>query len=221
MTTKTIKPLNTRQSFFFIQVAKRHFPPSIVEDIAFAYDLSKYGHAKQTRDNGQRYFEHPRAVTLILMTELSIYDSELVIAELLHDMPEDSFLLNHSRINKIFGNSIGQIIWLMTKLKTHKGKNVKKYFKRLEDSGNWRAMLCKCLDRLHNMRTLGDRQRDKQLSQVKETRDMVFPLIDTLEKIIPRVYQKQLSYVKKCLVDLCNHYEVSGDSPSLTKKMIT
>lgn len=215
-----LKPLNTRQSFIFIQVARRHFPGPVVEDIAFAYDLSKYGHAKQVRDGGQRYFEHPRAVALILMTELAIHDSDLVIAELLHDMPEDSFLLNHSRINKIFGNSICQTVWLMTKLKTHKGKNVKKYFKRLQDSGNWRAILCKCLDRLHNMRTLGARPRDKQLNQVLETRDMVLPLLGTLEKIIPRVYQKQVVYVRKCLTRLCDHYEKSSYPAKLTKKMI-
>jgi GTP pyrophosphokinase len=214
------KPMQARGSYKFMRVCKLHFPEPVVRDIAFAYDLSKYGHHKQRRINDSRYFEHPRAIALILMKELGIYDCDLVISILLHDVPEDSFLLDQHRINRIFGNTVSQIVWLMTKLQSHKGKNVIKYFKRLSESNNWRAILCKCLDRLHNMRTLADAPRDKQLKQFKETREMILPLIDMLEKIIPRVYNYQLVYVKNCLTVLCDHYEKSGEPPKLTKKMI-
>ncbi len=214
------KPISSRGSYKFLRVCRRHFPAPVVENIAFAYDLSKYGHHKQVRDNGDRYFDHPRAVALVLMRELGIFDCDLIISLLLHDMPEDSFLLNEYRIHQLFGNHVSQIVWLLTKLKIHKGKGIKKYFKRLMESDNWRAMLAKCLDRLHNMRTLHPRPREKQLSQVQETRSQVLPLLDILDNIIPRKYVKKVAYVRKCLVNLCDHYENSSEPAKLTKIMI-
>lgn len=214
------KPMHMRGSYKFLLGCKKHFTSSIVDDIAFAYDLSKYGHHKQMRDNGDRYFNHPRAVASISMRELRIYDEKLLIAKILHDMPEDSFLLNHHRISLLFGDDVAQIVWLLTKLKIHKGKGIKIYFKRLSESGNWRAILAKCVDRLHNMRTLSICSREKQIKQVKETREYILPLIDMLEKIIPREWEDRLPYVKKCLTNLCDHYEVSGEPAKLTKKMI-
>ncbi len=214
------KPLSSRESYKFLRVCRKHFPGPVVENIAFAYDLSKYGHHKQKRDNGDRYFDHPRAVSLILMRELGIFDCDLIIALLLHDMPEDSFLLNEYRIHQIFGNHVSHIVWLLTKQKAHKGKGVTKYFKRLYQSSNWWAMLAKCLDRLHNMRTLHGRPRDKHLGQVTETREKVLPLLDILDSIVPRKYAKQIIYVRKCLTDLCDHYEVGGAPAKLTKAMI-
>jgi (p)ppGpp synthase/HD superfamily hydrolase len=214
------KPIHTRGSYKFLRHCKEHFAPPIVSDIEDAYDLSKYGHHKQIRDDGRRYFDHPRAVANISLRELGIYDVKLTIVEILHDMPEDSFLLNHNRINHRFQNDVAQDVWLVTKLKKHKGPGIKNYFKRLVESSSWRAILAKCLDRLHNMRTLGPCSREKQLKQVVETRTYVLPLLDVLAKIIPREYEDRLPYVRKCLTELCNHYEKYDTPAKLTRKMI-
>lgn len=44
--------------------------PGEYERIQFAYFISKYGHAKQLRDDGARYFDHPKAATWIYIDEL-------------------------------------------------------------------------------------------------------------------------------------------------------
>jgi GTP diphosphokinase / guanosine-3',5'-bis(diphosphate) 3'-diphosphatase len=215
-----VKPLKQRASYKFLIQVKENFSKPLVHKIEFAYDLSKYGHHKQVRDDGRRYFDHPRAVALISMKELKIFDYVLIVSELLHDMPEDSFLLNHYRIREIFGEDIAQIVWLMTKEKKHKGKGIKKYFQRLMHSKNWRAMFAKCLDRLHNMRSLSTCSREKQLKQVKETRLFIYPLLELLLNIVPSTYKEKVEYVKSCLIKLCDHYEKSGTAPKLSKNMI-
>lgn len=214
------KPMHKRGSYKFLNHCRKHFAPPLVTEIEDSYDLSKYGHHKQVREDGKRYFDHPRAVASISLRELKIYDVKLIIVKILHDMPEDSFLLNHNRIKDRFGNDVAQDVWLVTKLNIHKGLGIKKYFKRLMESGSWRAMLAKCVDRLHNMRTLGTCSREKQLKQVAETRTYVLPLLDILEKIIPRAHEDSVPYVRKCLTNLCDHYEKSSEPAKLTKKMI-
>lgn len=58
--------------------------------IMFAYDVSKAAHRSQKRDQGERYFEHPRAVALILLDEVHITNPHIIAAALLHDIPEDT-----------------------------------------------------------------------------------------------------------------------------------
>lgn len=41
------------------------FDPNTYERIRFAYIASKFGHDKQTRDDGSRYFDHPKAAAWI------------------------------------------------------------------------------------------------------------------------------------------------------------
>jgi (p)ppGpp synthase/HD superfamily hydrolase len=60
------------------------------ELIDFAYDLAKEAHRGQIRKDGERYFEHARAVALILMDECKIMDVNMIITTLLHDTVEDS-----------------------------------------------------------------------------------------------------------------------------------
>ena len=73
-----------------------HLAPSSLLDIQLAYTLAKFGHRAQTRkelgEDGQpeRYFEHPRRVTLILLDEVKIHEPELVVAALLHEFNSSS-----------------------------------------------------------------------------------------------------------------------------------
>ena len=48
-----------------------------------AYRFAKEAHRGQLRDGGGRYFEHPKAVALILMDEMKIMDKDMIIACLL------------------------------------------------------------------------------------------------------------------------------------------
>ena len=96
--------------------------------VEFAYDLSKEAHRTHKRVKGGRYFEHPRATCLILMDELGIYDRDLIIGMLLHDVGEDSPLLGSSvesydrfvevarfRLELVFNPRVARLVITMTK----------------------------------------------------------------------------------------------------------
>src|SRR4051794_24812158 len=71
------------------------FNPQDKKDINFAYQLAKSAHRGQMRVGKDRYFEHLRAVTLILLDEVHITDPSIIKAALLHDSMEDT---------SVFGN---------------------------------------------------------------------------------------------------------------------
>ena len=70
------------------------FSPNDHERVQFAYFVSKYGHAKQVRDGGGRYYLiNPKAAAQIYINELKGRDARIIVDLLLHDISEDAYLL--------------------------------------------------------------------------------------------------------------------------------
>lgn len=159
----------------FEELVNKYFIPSQTRLIMMAYRFSKYGHRGQQRDDGQRYFDHPRQASVILL-EQAVFDHEIIIATLLHDLMEDSFILAWEDLEFIFGSRVCTIVKLVTK---EQGLPKEQYFPRLLN-GLPEAWVVKLADRLHNLTTLAGCSREKQIKQVKETRDKILPLCHKL-----------------------------------------
>jgi (p)ppGpp synthase/HD superfamily hydrolase len=159
---------------FFAPLAVK-FDPTTLEKVQFAYIASKYAHAQQLRDDGNRYFDHPKAVAWIYINELGGQDPRIIIDQLLHDVPEDTYLLSAYRISLNFGSEIALDVRAVTKLP--KGKEtIEKYLQRVIERGP-EVILVKLCDRLHNLRSLGGCTREKQLKQIAETKKILIPLL--------------------------------------------
>src|SRR5690349_20108516 len=98
----------------FEELINRHFIPSQARLVMMAYRFAKYGHRGQERDGGGRYFDHPRDVSVILLRQ-GIQDHEVIIAALLHDVMEDSFILTWEDLEHIFGSRVCGIVKLLSK----------------------------------------------------------------------------------------------------------
>lgn len=179
------------------------FPIRDVTMIMRAYKISKYGHRDQWRDGGGRYFEHPKAVSLIPFKELKIYDASIMVMALLHDVFEDSYLLDEEMMELIFRRANTNGVRILSKNEENKPI----YYVRLKSCGLWKVILVKICDRLHNMRTLSGASKEKQEKQAKETREHFFELCDILEKIIPRKHKQTVAYLRNKLDALCAQYE--------------
>ncbi len=162
--------------------------PSDIGRLDYAYDIAKYGHRNQFRESGARYFEHVRATAIILVDELGITDVELIMAALLHDMLEDSFLLTPDRIKITFGERVSELVSIVTKPKkseqrfssTHERHQW--YFEQIRAS-NPEVKILKLADRLQNVRALSSCSPEKQRRKITETREVYLPLVaDIAEK---------------------------------------
>lgn len=184
----------------FEEKLNRLFIPSQVQQIMMAYRFSKYGHRGQDREGGGRYFEHPKEAALILLDQ-GVTDHEVIIAALLHDVMEDSFILTWPDLEYIFGSHLCTIVKQLTK---EPGLPKEQYIPRLVN-GVPEAQLVKLADRLHNLTTLGGVKREKQLKQVKETREKIFQISDKLVQN-PR-YGELAGWFKARMEDVMKQYE--------------
>ena len=149
--------------------------PSKLERVRFAYIASKYGHAEKVREDGSRYFDHPKASAWIYIDELGGRNTRMTSVLLLHDMSEESYLLSPYRLALNFGMDIALDVRAVTKL-PNKKESTEDYLRRIIARGP-EAILAKLIDRLHNLRTLSCCLKEKQVAQRDETKKYHLPML--------------------------------------------
>ena len=143
-----------------------------------AYLLSSELHKNQYRESGEEYIIHPVEVAKMLVNLNA--DRDTVIAGLLHDVIEDTEMTKE-KLREEFGYEVASMVDGVTKLKTNDSdkelENIK-YTRKIITSMNsdLRIAIIKICDKLHNMRTLSFKSRDKQIRTAKETLEFFVPL---------------------------------------------
>ena len=140
-------------------------------------------HEGQFRRSGEPYITHPVAVATIV-AELGL-DAQTVAAALLHDAVEDTGLTLDS-IRTTFGDGVARVVDGVTKLdrlqfnskEAQQAATIRKMLVAMAD--DWRVLLIKLADRLHNMRTLAVMPEWKQRRTAQETFDVYAPLAHRL-----------------------------------------
>lgn len=176
-----------------------------------AYAFSKEGHRLQTRDSGRRYFDHVRACSWIAINELQLHDFELHLALLLHDIVEDTYLLTIESIEMFFGEDIA----IMVNLLTHReAVSTERYVQNIRESGRNPVIMAKLVDRLHNLRTLGDCPAEKQAKQTTETREFYYPLADFLVSNIASTHLWRAEHVRDQIHQAVDRWSTNGVAAS-------
>jgi (p)ppGpp synthase/HD superfamily hydrolase len=158
---------------FFARIAQI-FPRSDVRFhlIEKAYDTAKDAFRGIERDGGERYFEHIRAVTLILVDYLYIRDHELIIAAILHDLVEDIAAWDVERVEREFGIRVARLVDYLSKPRASempdKRERERIYHDRFEQAPR-EFFIVKMADRLHNLLTLGSCSEEKRRRKMVET----------------------------------------------------
>lgn len=156
---------------------------SKIPDIDRAFLLADRAHEGQKRASGEPYIIHPIAVAMII-AQMHL-DAETVMAALLHDVVEDTFITNDD-IKNNFGSVVEDIVNGVTKLDKLKFHNYKEAqtenFRKmiLAMTKDIRVILLKLADRTHNMRTLGSLRPDKRRRIAKETLEIYAPIANRL-----------------------------------------
>ena len=193
-----------RESVLYLKKLRPYFTERDIEEIKTGYAFSKYGHRNQTRDSGERYFDHPKEVSLIVFNDFDVkFDWKVIVIALLHDIVEDQYLLTERRIWINFKSIVAQGVKFVSK--DEDSKEV--FFPRLFSCNQWRPMVVKLADRIHNMRTLDTCALEKQKKQVEETQKYYFQLCDISGKTIPKQYRHAIVYARAELNRLCELYD--------------
>ncbi len=157
---------------------------------AAALEVAYHAHLGQRRKSGEPYIVHPVAVAR-LVADMGL-DGETVAAALLHDTVEDT-MLRAADVEAVFGPAVRQLVEAETKVSKLPRQLVSVLEAGLSDKAaanlchlvfamarDWRVVVVKLADRLHNMRTLGFMAPAKQQSVSKETLAVYVPLAERL-----------------------------------------
>src|SRR3984885_8723891 len=161
----------------------RHRPDDDTSVIVEAGRTAARAHEGQFRRSGEPYITHPVAAATTV-AELGL-DEQTVAAALLHDAVEDTGLTLES-IEGTFGEGVARVVDGVTKLdrlqfnskEAQQAATIRKMLVAMAD--DWRVLLIKLADRLHNMRTLAVMPEWKQRRTAQETFDVYAPLAHRL-----------------------------------------
>src|SRR5580700_7564487 len=145
--------------------------------------IAASAHADQVRRSGEPYVTHPVAVATIV-ARLGL-DAPTVAAALLHDAVEDTTLTLRA-IEDQFGPTVARVVDGVTKLdrlqfdskEAQQAATIRKML--IAMASDWRVLLIKLADRLHNMQTLAVMPEWKQRRTAQETLDVYAPLAHRL-----------------------------------------
>jgi GTP diphosphokinase / guanosine-3',5'-bis(diphosphate) 3'-diphosphatase len=145
--------------------------------------LAEEVHRGQVRRSGEPYFTHPLAVAGIV-AHLGL-DARSVAAAILHDAVEDTGL-SLEEVERRFGPEVSAIVDGVTKLdrlqfdskEAQQAATVRKMLVAM--ASDWRVLVIKLADRLHNMRTIAVMPEWKQKRTAQETLDIYAPLAHRL-----------------------------------------
>ncbi|HWF14828.1 MAG TPA: bifunctional (p)ppGpp synthetase/guanosine-3',5'-bis(diphosphate) 3'-pyrophosphohydrolase [Acidimicrobiales bacterium] len=160
-----------------------HRPEDDTSTIVEAGRVALRAHEGQFRRSGEPYITHPVAVATIV-AELGL-DEQTVAGALLHDAVEDTGL-TLDQIRDEFGDGVAGVVDGVTKLdrlqfdskEAQQAATIRKMLVAMAD--DWRVLLIKLADRLHNMRTLAVMPEWKQRRTAQETFDVYAPLAHRL-----------------------------------------
>lgn len=158
--------------------AKRYLPSLQEDRVMRAYHFAEEAHRGQVRFSGEPYIHHPLNVAASLLDFHP--DEESLITALLHDVAEDTER-SLDDIEATFGSSVREVCSGLVKLSKVRSKlndphveNLRKLF--LAMAKDFRVVLIKLCDRLHNMRTLEFVRPEKRIRIAQETLNIYAPI---------------------------------------------
>src|SRR5664280_290799 len=162
---------------------REHHATEGTEVIRRAGMVAISAHEGQLRRTGEPYVTHPIAVAGIV-ADLGL-DAPTIAAALLHDAVEDTGITTQW-LAKEFGEQVTAVVDGVTKLdrlefdskEAQQAATIRKMF--IAMAQDWRVLLIKLADRLHNMRTISVMPMARQRSIAQETLDVYAPLAHRL-----------------------------------------
>jgi len=165
-----------------ISKVKENHPDANVEKIRNAYAFASEAHEGQLRASGLPYVTHCVA-TAMHLANMQLPET-IIIAGLLHDVPEDT-ARTLKEIQEKFGDDVATMVAGITKLGKLKYRGIERYIENLRKmflamAQDVRVVIIKFADRLHNLETLDAIAQKKAYRVALESLEIYAPIANRL-----------------------------------------
>lgn len=175
------------------------------EGIKRAFHYAEEKHRGVKRGSGEPYINHPMRTARLLAEQG--FDSDYLIAALLHDIVEDCDV-PLSEIRNLFGNRVAKTVDAVTALsdrdfgekKPSKIKRDRLSDAKLQEKMTVKALYVKIADRIDNLSTIHGVKEEKRLPKAEHTREILIPMAE----------RAKAYYYVDVLEDLCFRIEHPG-----------
>ncbi|MCG9895961.1 MAG: bifunctional (p)ppGpp synthetase/guanosine-3',5'-bis(diphosphate) 3'-pyrophosphohydrolase [Fimbriimonadaceae bacterium] len=163
-----------------LETVRRVKRPADYDRLTRGWELACRAHEGQRRKTGEAYVHHPIAVAKTVASPR--VDDDGIIAALLHDVVEDT-VVSSEEIEAAFGPDVRQLVDGVTKLdvpesagptSSREAENLRRML--LAMARDFRVMLIKLSDRLHNLQTIHGQNPESQTKKANETLEVFAPL---------------------------------------------
>ena len=178
----------SRKQFFAL--LKDQLTGEEIRGVQTAYWIAKEAHRTQTRDSGERYFEHPRHTARILIEHCTVNAGTIILA-LLHDTLEDT-VLPHGVIEAQFGKDMLDDVLLLSRryavfsattgtITRWEEKTKAVYYGAIAEAEQ-RVRLVKVADRIDNLRSMTrEWPKERRRWYQRDTKRTVLPIAEATD----------------------------------------
>lgn len=165
-----------------LEKIRAYAPDADLDMVRLAFEFADKAHAGQLRSSGEPYIVHPVAAAETLASlKMPI---PLIIACLLHDVPEDTPVTLED-VQKNFGDDVAGMVGGITKLGKLKYRGVDRYIENLRKmfvamASDVRVIMIKFADRIHNLETLDALKPEKRMRIALESLEIYSPIANRL-----------------------------------------
>lgn len=100
------------EEFIFSRVRSRYpYGSDVYRSVVKAYESMQAAHNGDSRDSGEAYEEHPKAVASFVIEVYGLHRPQVIIAAITHDMPEDKpKIWSAEQMEGTFGRDVAIIV---------------------------------------------------------------------------------------------------------------
>jgi (p)ppGpp synthase/HD superfamily hydrolase len=175
-----------------------------INKIVSAYEMMQEVYENRCENDGIPYFHHSTRVCGIILDELNLYDTDLIISCLLHDIYESEDLLSEDIIDYNFGPYVAFLLDLLNVQKqeikqipkeyTYKNSNVTKI------PGD-DILILALAEQLEKMRSLDNTPQFRPHIKLKQIDDIYLPLANISDNVRITYLKHQIVKEKNKIVD--------------------
>ncbi len=175
-----------------------------VNKISAAYEMMQEVYENRCGQDGIPYFNHSTRVCGILIDELNLYDTDVIISALLHDIYDNQDTISEEIIDYNFGAYVAFLLELLKMQKENTDFMFMQYIDKKTNESKFPGddvLILALAEQLEKMRSLDNTPQFRPHIKLKQIDDIFLPIAKMSDNVRIAYLKNQLVKEKNKIVD--------------------